>query len=102
MPEDKNEVTIEDADEYFLVPIQDQSSFYYLGGRTHLNALMISMEASLVIATTGIGAKPGEDTKGTKCYIILNTDGEGCLKVIDAMHETLARGVEYVGQENTN
>jgi hypothetical protein len=101
MPVTYEQINIEEAKEYFLVPIQEKESLYYLGNKNKLNAMKIVMDAALVIATGGIGSKD-EDSKETKCYIFLNTDKIGCEKILQDIDVLMDVGFKSVHEKKDN
>lgn len=98
MPVSYDDIKIESAQEYFLVPIKDQESFYYLGNKNKLNALKIVMEASKVIATGGVANKDEEDTDetGTRCYILIDADRDECQDILKQVDEVMIKGIKNV------
>jgi len=99
MPVTYESIHIEEAQEYFLVPIKDQDSLFYLGNKNKLNALKIAMDASKVIATSGV-ASVNEDESGTRCYILLDTDKTGCEEIMNEVDQVLVGNLGIKNDKN--
>jgi hypothetical protein len=80
---DYDKLEIEEAEKYYLVPIKDQESLFWIGDKKHLLALEIVMDASKVIATTGV--------TGESCYILVDMDNKECEETRLKMKEVLRK-----------
>jgi len=82
----------ESAKQYFLVPLKEQESLFFIGDKDAFDALMIVMDAP-VVATAGINTET--------CYVIVDLTNEQCEEVIHKASEIRARAVkEADGSKN--
>lgn len=75
---------IDDAKRYYLVPIKEMESLYWVGDKKNLLALEMVMDAKDVVATTGVNTE--------SCYIIVNKTNEECEELRRKMKEVLKKG----------
>ena len=75
---------LEDAKKYYLVPLKNQESLYWIGDKKHLLALEMVMDAKDVVATTEINTET--------CYILVNKTNEECEELRKQMKEVLKKG----------
>ena len=63
-------LTLEPAEQYFLVPIKDPESLFFIGGKESLEVLQEVMPEGKVVATAG--------RTHDGCYILVNGDNDYC------------------------
>jgi hypothetical protein len=78
------ELIIEDAKKYYLVPMKDQESLYWVGDKKKLLSLEIVMEARDIVATAGINTET--------CYIMVNKTGDECKELLQKAKEVRRKG----------
>lgn len=72
---------IEDAKKYYLVPMKEQESLYWIGGKKNLLALQMVMDEKDIVATAGINTET--------CYILVNKNNEECEELRKQMKEVM-------------
>jgi len=82
-----NEIlNIEDAKKYYLVPMKDQESLYWVGNKKRLLSLEMVMDAKSVIATAGINTET--------CYIMVDMTGDECKELLNKAKEVRRKGAD--------
>ena len=66
---------IEPALEYFLVPLKDQESLFFVGDRQKMDKVLEVMDEKDIAATTGVN--------GDRCYVLVAYDNDKCTSVIE-------------------
>ena len=87
MPVSYDDIKIEDAKDYYLIPLKDNGSVFYLGNSARLFAFKIVADASLVTATGGILSNDEPLKDGTKLYLFLDTDKAGVEEIMRKVEE---------------
>ena len=75
---------IETAEKFYLVPLKDQESLYWVGGPKNMLALEMVMDEKDEVARGGINTET--------CYIIVNKTGEECDELLNKMREIMRKG----------
>ena len=75
---------IEDAEDYYLVPLKDQESLHYIGNKRRLQLIQMVMDAKHVVATAGVNTKT--------CYIMVDLSRDEIEEVISKANKVPTRG----------
>lgn len=73
---------IEFAKQYFLVPIEDQESLFFLGNRDMLQSLLMVMDAPIV-ATSGVYPET--------CYLMVGLNNYQCTEIIKKASDVIVK-----------
>lgn len=77
----KKPIEIEIAKEYFIVPLKDQESLFYLGTPKKLQQLRIVMDDKKIVATSGI--------EGERCYLLLDMNEAEVKDILEKARKTV-------------
>lgn len=72
---------LKEAKKYFLVPMDEQKSLYYIGGPNKMLFFEMANDEKMVMASTGVNTE--------ECYLLIKGTGKDCDLMISKMHDLI-------------